>query len=285
MAISPSTSPLEIYLLTFNCARTLVDPNLLGASFFSAWPRDRPELPDVVAVSLQEVAPIAYSFLGESWITPYLDRVEQSLRVASRRDGDGSDATSVYERVVAHNVGMTAAMVFVKPDVKARIGTIETAGVGVGVWEMGNKGGVGVRLDVDDTELTFVAMHLAPMEDQVPRRNDDWKDICRGLVFQPADSKQASGTAGTETQPLLAGTKRTATGLYKPGSHIFLFGDLNYRINGNKKIVEETVKQNLIEVCVKNLKERESPPSFMFLSLGIWHYGSAAQLPHNGNFN
>lgn len=53
----------ELYLLSFNCARTLVDPQSLAPSFFDALPKGAP-LPDLVAISLQEIAPIAYSFLG-----------------------------------------------------------------------------------------------------------------------------------------------------------------------------------------------------------------------------
>jgi len=222
-AIATTTTPLEIYLLTFNCARTLIDPTLLGASFFSAWPRSRADLPDVVAVSLQEVAPIAYSFLGESWIAPFLQRVEDSLRVASKEKENGD----AYERVATHSIGMTAALVFVKKTLRPKVHSIQTAGVGVGVWEMGNKGGVGIRLNVDRTELTFVAMHLAPMEGLVARRNQDWQDICQRLVFTAAHTE---GTVSdTERQPLLRGTKSTVAGLYKPNSHMFLFGDLNYR--------------------------------------------------------
>jgi hypothetical protein len=186
-------------------------------------------LPDVVAFSLQEVAPIAYSFLGEGWILPYLQRVEESLRIASKQRL--KSAADVDERVVMHNVGMTAAMVFVKKGLRDRVTSVETAGVGVGVWGMGKKGGVGIRLDIGGAEVTFVAMHLAPMEGSVLRRNRDWKDICRGLVFEDPEGvpNEANGAVGTESQPLLAGTKRTATGLYKPKNHIFLFGDLNYR--------------------------------------------------------
>jgi hypothetical protein len=66
------------------------------------------------------------------------------------------------------------------------------------------------------------------MEGLVLRRNRDWENICRGLVFEQ-DAEKANGSAGTETEPLLAGSKRTATGLYKRNNHIFLFGDLNYR--------------------------------------------------------
>jgi hypothetical protein len=122
---------------------------------------------------------------------------------------------------------MTACVVFVRKELRERVRSVQTAGTGVGVWEMGNKGGVGVRLDIDGTEMTFVAMHLAPMEGCVIRRNRDWEDICRGLVFE--GDAAANETTGTEREPLLTGTKRTATGLYKPKNHIFLFGDLNYR--------------------------------------------------------
>lgn len=215
-------APLEIYLLTLNCARTLVDPALLGASFFSAWPSRKAELPDVVAISLQEVAPIAYSFLGEAWIGSYLQRVEESLRVATRKRGEGGSGDE-YTKIATHSVGMTAALVFVKENLVDRVRRVEKAGVGVGVWEMGNKGGVGIRLDLDGTDLTFVAMHLAPMEELVQRRNQDWKDIVQGLVFGDA----TNDPRGTETEPLLK--EQTTSGLYRPKSRIFLFGDLNYR--------------------------------------------------------
>ncbi|KIW04718.1 uncharacterized protein PV09_04451 [Verruconis gallopava] len=214
-------TPLEIYLVTFNCARSFIDPALLGPSLFQAWPRDRASLPDVVAFSLQEVAPIAYSFLGPGWIDAYLRRIEESVAVASSSKG------VAYAKVAVHNVGMTAAMVFVKSELSSTVTSVETAGVGVGWLAMGNKGGVGIRLTVGGAELTFVAMHLAPMEGMVLRRNQDWQDICRGLVFD-GDAKAAS--RGTEREPLLlAGAGRPASGLYKPKNHIFLFGDLNYR--------------------------------------------------------
>lgn len=80
---------------------------------------------------------------------------------------------------------------------------------------MGNKGGVGVRLGFrcpDSSEhdeeivMTFVAAHLAPHECNAERRNADWREIVRGLVFDPS-----------------------TTGVYTPCSHLFVLGDLNYR--------------------------------------------------------
>lgn len=226
-----TSMPLEVYLLTFNCARTLLDPALLGARFFQAWPKDKDSLPDVVAVSLQEVTPIAYSFLGGPFITDYLERVQQSLQIAAERRTGSSNA---YYGVQAHSVGMTSAMVFVKKELKNKISDVQIAGVGVGVWEMGNKGSAAIRLSVGGQELTFVAAHLAPMEDQVERRNKDWEDIVKGTVFTPAPrSENKRKVTGAETQPLLAKQDTGPKGIYDTEGHVFIFGDLNYRTSSS----------------------------------------------------
>ena len=75
--------PLELYLVTFNCARNLIDPKAFGHTLFDALPSR--QLPDILAISLQEVAPIGYAFLGGSYITNYLDRVRLSVKVATSR--------------------------------------------------------------------------------------------------------------------------------------------------------------------------------------------------------
>jgi len=120
-------------------------------------------------------------------------------------------------------------MVFVKKALLDRITRVETAGVGCGAWDMGNKGGVGIRIGIDGKDLTFVGMHLAPMEGMVMRRNQDWENICRRLVF--SDDEQPDSFATGEREPLLSSKQDSnpPTGLYTPNNHIFLFGDLNYR--------------------------------------------------------
>jgi hypothetical protein len=126
---------------------------------------------------------------------------------------------------------MTVGMVFVKSSVASRVKWVQCAGVGVGVWEMGNKGACGIRLGLDNTELTFVAAHLAPMEGEVLRRNQDWENIVRGLVFEEIDYTTI-GSDASEAEPLLAQLDRCSepqTGMYRHGNSIFFGGDLNYR--------------------------------------------------------
>lgn len=173
-------APLDLYLLTFNCGRALIDPELFGSHLFHAWPEDKVELPDIIAISLQEVAPIAYSFLGGSFLAPYLHRFEEAVAAAAASKRKGLEHVDKYERLIVRNVGMTVLMVLAKREVKERVDWIQAGGCGVGVWEMGNKGGVGVRIGIDEKELTFVAMHLAPMEDALKRRNEDWNVMSAG---------------------------------------------------------------------------------------------------------
>lgn len=224
---------LELYLLTFNCGRALIDPQIFGSHLFQAWPKDNTtNLPHVIAISLQEVAPIAYSFLGGSFLVPYLQRFEEAVAAAATLQH--KELGDVYETLIVRNVGMTVLMVFVKKEVKERVKWIQAGGCGVGVWEMGNKGGVGVRIGIDDKELTFVAMHLAPMEGSLRRRNEDWRNIVQGLVFKNVRHKPTRSRAitNTENEPLLSNSKSTVQdgqGIYKAQNIIFLAGDLNYR--------------------------------------------------------
>lgn len=245
MAPLPSPPPLELYILTFNCARTIVDPSQLAPHVFRALPKDA-RLPDMVMLSLQEVAPIAQSFLGGTHLTPYFDQFIATLNIAAKYRGDGS---TKYRQLLTRNVGMTAIMLFARDEAAGRIRWIQTAGTGVGLWEMGNKGAVGIRLgysqrheEGEEVELTLVAAHLAPMEYALSRRNEDWKNIVRRLIFANEDGgesqrgrrKNASSADFDERRPLLSGRRPrgrevSPCPLYSTRGHVFFAGDLNYR--------------------------------------------------------
>jgi endonuclease/exonuclease/phosphatase family metal-dependent hydrolase len=222
----------ELYLLTFNCARTLVDPQALAPSFFDALPKGAP-VPDIVAISLQEVAPIAYSFLGGSYLKPYFDRLTTTVQLAADLHSHGSQR---LEHVATRSLGMTALMIFAKPSLTQSIQWIQSAGAGVGFSNMGNKGAIAMRIGMacptsatgDTVNLSFAAAHLAPSEKNVDARNKDWENLVRNLVFVNHDD---SAYSSSEEAPLLSSGKAPSEhdGLFAPGSHVFFFGDLNYR--------------------------------------------------------
>ena len=251
MSLSPPImSALKPYVVTFNCGRETVNPSKLAAHLFDSLPKPR-IAPDILIFALQEVAPIAYSFLGGSYLSAYLSPFRHGVDIAS------TSLDASYINIITRNVGMTAIMVFVLRDQSAQIHRIETAGVGVGVHEMGNKGAVAVRMGYsignDSLEITTVAAHLAPMEDGLERRNEDWKNIVRGLVFTPLSANVLSKKttqrlpeepSDPETEPLIPSTPDSdtvppMTGIYTPTSHLVLAGDLNYRTSITGPISEE----------------------------------------------
>ena len=228
---------IETYVVTFNCGRELVKPNVFAQHLFDAW--TAPEAPDILIVSLQEVAPISYAFLGGSYLTPFTDRIRDTVNTAAASFGDAD-----YVNVITSNLGMTAIMAFVPQDRVQQINWIKTAGVGVGLHDMGNKGAVALRFGYaareEEIELSFVAAHLAPMEDALERRNEDWKNIVRGIVFTSSEgtalhkSSRELGSEEDESRaPLLPGIPDNAimpmSGLFTPTSHLIFAGDLNYR--------------------------------------------------------
>jgi hypothetical protein len=230
---STDLASLSLYIVTYNCGRAIIDTQAVASQLFRGL--DTPQLPDVFVLSLQEIAPIPHSLIGGSWLVPYFTRFHDAVQIATRKH-ESYDGTS-YTALVEENVGMTAIMVFVKDP--SAIEGIETGGVGVGTWEMGDKGAVGVRFSYRDlggsdnaaTEMTFIAAHLAAMEEKLPRRNEDWKNIVRGLVFSSSiHDRTASNVSAPrgESRPLLSVSPADAS-IYKPTSHLFLAGDLNYR--------------------------------------------------------
>lgn len=233
---------LNLYALTLNAARCLVDVDALSSQLFNAL--TSPELPDIIFLSIQEIAPVTYSFIGGTLLAPYFAALNHAVQKAARdlSPAAGDVGTDPYTLISAYHVGMTAIMIFARDPAKIR--DLETAGVGVGVMDAGNKGAAGVRLTYHDaasgpnarTTLTFVAAHLAAMEEEVARRNEDWKNIVRGLVFSPRGAQPPAGRSTTQLspesdqQPLLSesSTSQDAS-IYKPTSHLFVAGDLNYR--------------------------------------------------------
>ncbi|KAF4234040.1 hypothetical protein CNMCM8980_007080 [Aspergillus fumigatiaffinis] len=243
---------LTLYILTFNCARNPIDIDLFASHFFHALPHTVPSAPHLIALSLQELAPIAYAFLGGSYLTPYFTSFRQAVnRAAASRWEDAQ-----YVSVVEDNVGMTGLMVFARSDVVGRIASVQTAGVGLGLQQMGNKGAVGARLgwmleseseaETPLVPVTFVSAHLAPAEDAFERRNQDWRGLVERLVFSTTTTTTDHGE-DSERAALLGSSTTTGEeegeGVFTAGSgYLFLAGDLNYRTSNTLPQPEDVAR-------------------------------------------
>lgn len=78
----------------------------------------------------------------------------------------------------------TALLVFVKSDLLGAIRNVEAATRKTGLRGMsGNKGAVGIRLDLYDTSFCFLTAHFAAGHSNVEERNADYRTIVNGLHF------------------------------------------------------------------------------------------------------
>ncbi len=155
---------------------------------------------DVIAVGVQECQyqprPIIPT-CEKDWLA--------SLEVAVGADYTLFESLSLWELRLA---------VFVRADL-VRSGVAHspakgsvTAGIAGGLG--GNKGGVGVRLFLRDTQLAFVTAHLAAHQDKVAERHADAASVLMGLgALGSADRLDA----------------------LHQFDHVFFFGDLNYRVD------------------------------------------------------
>lgn len=108
-----------------------------------------------------------------------------------------------------------------------------TAGAGI-MGIMGNKGATAIRMSytplaqeisASPTVLTFVNAHLAAFDEMIERRNFDFHDLSRRLVFDQTDELDSNSYANTASE-----TSRRPVGLFE-SDVLFWMGDLNYRID------------------------------------------------------
>ncbi|KAJ9664412.1 hypothetical protein H2198_000341 [Neophaeococcomyces mojaviensis] len=237
---------LKIYIITFNCGRKQIEPEVFANYLFDGWedPSSSDSLPDLIVFKLQEIAPLGYAFLGNNFVKPYFHCFRQALKTAVKKHTDKHQVEHVdYFNVIARNSGLTGMMVFTKDDLSNRIQTLNIAEVGVGVSEMGNKGAIGMRIgwqlpnSRELVHLTFVSAHLAPFEAEMERRDQDYRDIVKGLVFTNEDAREwREVNHRDENVPLLQDDSTELDmstdpmrGMYTDNSYLFFGGDLNYR--------------------------------------------------------
>ncbi|XP_066038244.1 phosphatidylinositol 3,4,5-trisphosphate 5-phosphatase 2-like isoform X2 [Chamaea fasciata] len=143
-------------------------------------------------------------------------------------------------------------VVLVKPEHQRRISHVHTSSVKTGIANtLGNKGAVGVSFLFNGTSFGFVNCHLASGSEKTHRRNQNYSDILHSLAL---------------------GDKRLAGfDLTLRFTHLFWFGDLNYRLDMDvQDILTHIVKkefQALLAVDQLNL-EREKNKVFLRFSEG-----------------
>lgn len=187
-------------------------PTLQVSKFLAREPR----APDIVAVGFQELLPLHLGLAGLS--TKVIQTRDALIKSQIEAHAPNKEKYTLIASVV--NVGI-ALLVYARDDgVAKRVEDVCTQWTGCGPGFMGNKGAVGVRFRVRDEDggigdvYTFVCAHLTAHAPKLEQRIRDWNHIVGSLLFPPlpGSSKDAEQTT-----------------LYAT-SHLFVFGDLNFRL-------------------------------------------------------
>jgi len=138
-----------------------------------------------------------------------------------------------YYMVDSCTLMATHIAVFVKERLRKQVSDVETGAVATGVANtVGNKGGVAVSFILDQTSFLFVNSHFAAHQNEVDARNADFARINAELKLGRAASSESCVSDRFD--------------------RVFWSGDLNYRINGNRRIVDHALKREMYEVLRSN---------------------------------
>lgn len=165
------------------------------------WLQVDPDPPDIYAIGFQELdlSNQAYIFSDSLKENEWKNSVTQCLHPKGR-----------YKKVKLIRLVGVMLIVYVLEKHAQKVHFIDSDTVATGIMGiMGNKGGVGIRFSIESTSICILCSHLAAHQDELERRNQDYRDISSKMRF-----KQFVPPLVIDDHDL-----------------VFWLGDLNYRIS------------------------------------------------------
>lgn len=176
---------------------------------------------DVLIFGFQEVQKLsgtAAVITDESQGRPWRDSVQALL------DTNGSYVCLVQRQLVG-----ILLLIFVRADHANAVHNIQITSAGTGIAGVGgNKGGVAARFQLYDTNICCVCCHLSAHEQNLEKRNAEYRAIMERVLFTPLGDDGANPTPLVSSYPGTYPLPQAATIL--DHDVVFFFGDLNYRV-------------------------------------------------------
>lgn len=182
-------------------------------------------IPDIVFISLQEMdrRPEAYLMAVSSkeaaWNTFLLDNIQQAHHGTK------------YALVVSKSLVGIYAVMFVREELRQVVSKVSTVVSPCGLIGMvGNKGAVGIRAKVHSEYICFIGSHLAPHVGNVWKRNRDYADLSRRLLFPVWKEGSNSKPASSYEELIIKWNDNESLGTIWDCGLLIWTGDLNYRV-------------------------------------------------------
>ncbi|OBZ82545.1 Type II inositol 1,4,5-trisphosphate 5-phosphatase [Choanephora cucurbitarum] len=211
------------------------------------------EKPDFYIIGLQEMetnteAYIRYDPTKENaWVKAIIDSLVDN----------GKD----YYKVESKQLVTMLLIVIAKKSHRPFVSEVSSTYAGVGLMNMmGNKGGVAVRFRFHDSYLCFVTSHLAAFTDKTEKRNQDFTELTKRLVFPQSHDPLThyvfhtwndggdEGVSFLETNQVIRDWSMDASIFHN--DFLIWCGDLNYRVNLNEAIIKNWLRQGRLDILL-----------------------------------
>ncbi|KAI9323192.1 Endonuclease/exonuclease/phosphatase [Dichotomocladium elegans] len=234
-------TPIRVFAGTWNVHGSLPTESL------TSWLVKEGDDPDFYVISLQEMESNGSAYL-------MYDPTKENAWVQAIFDALGEKGSEYY-KVTAQQLVTILIIVVAKKKHEPFISEVQSSYVGVGIMNMlANKGGVGVRFRFHDSYLCFVGSHLAAFTENVDRRNQDFSEITKRLLFPNRYDELTSyvnfswndggdeGVSFIEDKGIKLNWNEVASVFHS--DHLIWLGDLNYRVNLNQPEIIHLLEEN-----------------------------------------
>jgi hypothetical protein len=221
----------------------LINDNLADVSFIHRWLTSATA--DLIIIGLQEVVDLesktemGKSFLKKSnHMSDPAAKQEQSYQAWQNKFVQALKESEThigsYKMLCRQSLVGLFLCAFARDELVPRISSLHIEKVKTGFGGLhGNKGGIGLRMLIDSTSVCFLNCHIAAGQSHIAQRNSDLSAVLKGIQF-PTMPHLPHGhfmNGGDGSLPI-------------DHEYLFLFGDLNYRIEGQfDYIVTQIAKQ------------------------------------------
>ncbi|GAA5970439.1 hypothetical protein JCM11641_001710 [Rhodosporidiobolus odoratus] len=175
--------------------------------------------------------------------TPYREDawrkvIEEGLNVAGKE--------TRYEKIHSRQLSGALILLYARADVTPLISQVSSASLATGLmggW-VANKGCVGIRLEYQDTPLTFLDSHLAAFTQHASQRTAQLAQTAETLRFAKEEKAEEQWTPSL--QPLRERARGVGAGdgwsVWDSEAMVWM-GDLNYRLDLSRPDVDQLVEK------------------------------------------
>jgi hypothetical protein len=234
-----------------------------------------------------------------------VNSIAKSVVFSSKKQWEDQLKESIgeeYVKVASHSLTAIHNIVFIHESLLPFLSNVQSDAVATGIGnQIGNKGGIGISFSIGKTSFAFVSSHFEAHQHHLEKRNNNFFRINRELQLIPGrfSNTTSSNTngggmhlAGSGAAAAAAIAHAASTGLSTiqlaklPVSEcfdrVFWYGDLNYRINGTRKMVDTLLVRNMHSVLYFNDQLRiEMEKGHVFnVSFFIEHLTTVLEISH-----